>query len=92
MKLQARSGEKTNWYNSGKQCLRIYKGTKPGITTLSEMPGFCLLRLRPNPHRIQFCILETLRKYSGYTILQIAYGRLTSIFLGFSLHDMRILP
>lgn len=47
------------WYNSSKQCLRIYKGTKPGISTLTEMPGFCLLMLRPNPHRIQFCFLET---------------------------------
>lgn len=75
-----------------KQCLRIYKGTKPGISPLSEMPGFCLLRLRPNPHRIQFCILKTLQKCSGCAILQIAYGRLTSIFLGYSFHGMRILP
>lgn len=77
---------------TGKQCLRIYKGTKPGISPLSEMPGFCLLRLRPNPHRIQFCIPKTLQKCSGYAIFQITYGRLTSFFFGFSFHGKRILP
>ena len=75
-----------------KQCLRIYKGTKPGISDRVEMPGFCLLRLRPNPRRIQFCILKTLQKCSGYAIFQIAYGCLTSFFFGFSFHGKRILP
>ena len=51
-----------------------------------------MLRLRPNPHRIQFCILKTLQKCSGYAIFQIAYGRLTSFFFGFSFHGKRILP
>lgn len=54
-----------------------------------EVGAFCLLRLRPNPRRIQYCILETLQKCSGYAIFQIAYGRLTSFFFGFSLAEVR---
>lgn len=84
--------EKDAENETGKQCLRIYKGTKPGISDRVEMPGFCLLRLRPNPRRIQFCILKTLQKCSGYAIFQIAYGCLTSFFFGFSFHGKRILP
>ena len=56
-----------------------------------EVGAFCLLRLCPNPRRIQFCILRTLQKCSSYAIFQIAYGRLTSIFFRFSLHRKCIL-
>ena len=70
----------------------FYIRAKAPISIIMEVGVFCLLRLRPNPRRIQFCILETLRKCSGCAIFQIAYGRLTSFFFGFSLHGMRILP
>lgn len=31
---------------------------KPGISTLLEMLGFCLLRRCPNPRRTQDCVLR----------------------------------
>ena len=70
----------------------FYICTKAPISVTTEVGAFCLLRLRPNPHRIQFCILKTLQKCSGYAILQIAYGRLTSFFFGFSFCGKCILP